>query len=105
MKQPKRNNEAEVLVPCLFLDSPRDHSHKYKVSRTLDTEAVFNVASAFPSRRYRLGRSLYLHPPPERTPDEERAFPLARKLSRGGSGSSSALVRALTTTPKTILGS
>jgi hypothetical protein len=75
--------EPDVLVPSLFLDSPRDHSHKYKVSRTLDTEAVFNVASAFPSRRYRLGRSLYLHPPPERTPDEQRAFPLARKLSPG----------------------
>jgi hypothetical protein len=83
VKQPKRTTEPDLLVPCLFLDSPRDHSHKYKVSRTLDTEAVFNVASAFPSRRYRLGRSLYLHPPPERTPDEERAFPLARKLSRG----------------------
>jgi hypothetical protein len=83
VKQPKRSTEPDVLVPCLFLDSPRDQSHKYKVSRTLDTEAVFNVASAFQSRGYRLGRSLYLHPPPERTPDEERAFPLTRKLSRG----------------------
>ena len=82
MKQPKRAKEPDVLVPCLFLDSPRDHSHTYKVSRTIDTEAVFHVVSALVALGHRLGRSLYLHPPTQ-PPDEGRAVPLKRKLSRG----------------------
>ena len=79
--QPKRKTKQDVLVPCLFLDSPRDHSHQYRVSRTLDTEAVFNVGIALQALGHRLGRTLYLHPPPERSRDPERPFPLTRKLS------------------------
>lgn len=72
--------QPETLTPWLDLSSPRDASHLYRVSHSIDTEAAYNVASAYQAMGHVLGRSLYNHPPQPNTPECERMLPLQRKL-------------------------
>jgi len=80
-KRPKDSSQSDVHVPWLNLDPPRDHSHKHRVSRTLDTEAVFNLVTTLMEMGHKRDRTLYNHPPQRDTP--ERMLPLKRSLGPG----------------------
>lgn len=70
----------ETLVPWLDLDSPRDPGHQHRVSRTIDTEAVYNLVNALTPLGHRCGRTLYNHPPKADAPEEERWLKFQRKF-------------------------
>lgn len=76
------HSKRDVVVPCRYLDHPKP-THRYKASRTIDTEAVDNVVATLVSMGHESDRSLYLQPPP---PTKEpgatpQLVPLKRKLT------------------------
>lgn len=73
----------QTLVPFLQLDSPRDHSHSYRLSRPLDGEAVYNAVIALLAQGHTLGRTRYNHPPEEKWEGAPPILPLTHPIGPG----------------------